>query len=48
MIQLARTLYLNQSMALHSDIIHYSKDNFLYILPKLLQFYIINSTNQFS
>jgi len=39
MIQLARSFYLNQSMALHSDITQYSKGNLFYILPKHLQFY---------
>jgi len=48
MIQLARSFCLNHSMALRSDIIHYSEDNLLYMLPKHLQFYIINSNNQFS
>ena len=48
MIQLARSFCLSQSVALHLDIIQYSKGNLLYILPKHLQFYRINSTNQFS
>ena len=48
MVQLARSFSLNQSMALHSDIIQYSIGDLLYLLPRHLQFYRIHSTTHFS